>query len=182
MYEGKGVPVDSLKALTPAGWFEAVEKRPVSLVLEMYAEPRPTVELVLPAGYHGIVKVQMQIRDDAPPQPGQRLFSCVVSKSGEVQVVGPPVLRRAQPLDFRAKFADGMLVSFPPKETEVGLRWLHGSGSEQFFVVGTQVDYDNERRAYLDELRHTYPKADTGNGNSGQGKGGGRGRRNQTGN
>src|SRR5262245_60021511 len=42
--EEKIVSVEAVQRLEPARYFEAVDQRPVSFVLEMYAEPRPAVE------------------------------------------------------------------------------------------------------------------------------------------
>src|SRR5262249_53367817 len=72
--EQKNLSAADVQALEPAHLFEAVERRPVSLVVELYAGPRPSVELVLPADYHGLVKVEVVIDDDAPCPPGHRCF------------------------------------------------------------------------------------------------------------
>ncbi len=53
--EPQTLSVESVRALKPAGWFEKVEQRPPQLTVELYAGPRPTVELVLPAGFRGLV-------------------------------------------------------------------------------------------------------------------------------
>src|SRR5581483_8644278 len=56
---------------------------------ELFAEPRPTVELVVPNLYRGLIEVKMQIQDDAPAVPGQRAFRVVVSPKGEAELTGP---------------------------------------------------------------------------------------------
>src|SRR5262249_35647654 len=70
LYETRDIPVAAVQAIPPPGWFEAVEQRPVSFVLDLYPGPRPTVELVVPAGYRGLVKVEVRPREDVPCPPG----------------------------------------------------------------------------------------------------------------
>jgi hypothetical protein len=142
----------------------------------MYAGPRPTVELVVPSGYRGVIKAEVQIQEDAPCQPGQRYFSYEVSPSGAVQVAGPALLRRVfslgvYSLDVCAKYADGTVLSRDAKDAEVGCWWLKCEGSTHFFLVGTRKEYD--------ALRHSEEREGGGEERrpSGGGRGEGRGRR-----
>ena len=100
MSEQKTYPLEAVKAIEPLSFFKSPGQHPSSFVVEMYAEPFPSVELVLPNGYRGTVKVGVKIQDDAPCQPGQRLFSYQVPPSGILQINGPPLLRRVFSPDF----------------------------------------------------------------------------------
>lgn len=123
----------------PFGLFGAKEPPPVSLVAELYAEPGPTIELVLPSGYKGLVRVEVRPRDDVPCPPGQRRFRYDVSPSGEVVATGPALLRRLP--NFVASYADGAPLSVKAKDDEVGWRWLKSDGVRETFVVGTLAEF-----------------------------------------
>jgi hypothetical protein len=172
--EEKNLSVEAVQAIEPAHLFEATDRRPVTFVLDLYPEPGPTVELVVPTGYRGLVKAEVRVQDDAPCPPGQRCFSCVVPASGVVQVTGPPLLRRVYGTDFRARTADGAPLSPRPTGSDVGLWWLKCEGSSQWFLVGTQGEYDS--------LRRSGPAEGAAESRSPGGKGEGRGRRNRRGN
>jgi hypothetical protein len=144
--ESKGLNGPAVEALKPAGFFEAVEKRPVDVVLELYAAPGPTVELVLPAGYRGLVKVEARPGDISCP-PGQRLFRYEVPPSGALQVVGPPLFRHLATPDFHLVYADGSALAWHGKDAPVGYWWIRAEGAAQVFLVGTQTEYDGMRQA-----------------------------------
>jgi hypothetical protein len=175
MTEQQNYPVEAVKEIKPAGLFESVEKRPVSFVVEMYSEPFPAVELVLPDGYRGTVKVAVKIRKDAPCQPGQRLFSYAVPSSGIVHIDGPPLLRRVFSPDCRGRYANGTVLSRQAQGDEIGFWSLKSEGEFDYFVVGTRAEYDELRRA---------DQSDSGESHSSGGKssGGGRGKRGRGGN
>jgi hypothetical protein len=164
----KAVPTATVRAYEPPHFFEDVQRRPVSLVLELYSEPHPKVELVLPVGFRGIVKAEVQGQDNATCAPGQRLFAGAMQPSGTVLVVGPPLLRAVGANDVRARFADGAPVSATPKSGEMGLWLLSWDGAYHYsFYVGTPEDYDS----YTLSVRHpSIPEGRPSNN-----KGGGRG-------
>jgi len=172
--EEKDLPIKVVEALEPAHPFERVAQRPVSFVVELYAEPHPTVELVVPNLYRGLVKAEVTVQDDAPCPPGQRCFSFVVPLSGEVHVIGPSLLRRVFPPDFLAKYADGTPLTCDAKGVQVGFRYLKREDPFLYFVVGTVFEFENYRR--------TCEKEEAGASRpSGSGKGEGRGRRGRRG-
>src|SRR5262249_50858179 len=70
--EWKTVAAEEVRKIAPAHFFEKVENRPATYVLELYAGPKPTIELVLPVGFKGQFKVALQVRDDVQTTPGQR--------------------------------------------------------------------------------------------------------------
>jgi hypothetical protein len=123
-------------------------KQPARVTVEMYAGPAPTIELVVPIGYRGLVKAEMKIQDDGPCPPDQRAFRYEVQPSGTVQVIGPPFLRRVLSPDFRAVDTDGTPVKRPSDDLEVGLRWLRCEGGYQYFVIGTRSEFDFARRNF----------------------------------
>jgi hypothetical protein len=169
------VPNETLEKIKPLGWFEAKNRRPVEIIMELYSGAPFTVELVVPQGYRGLVKASIQIRDEMPCTPGQRLFSYYVN-SGSVQVVGPAVLRRVQPVKFVAKYADGIaLVSGRADASQLVFHWLKHEDSCEYFVVGTEADIAKYRRQlYPDDTGTSSPSGNKSGGGRG-GKGGGRG-------
>jgi len=139
----------------PFQLFGRKEQPPVSLVAELYAEPGPTIELVLPSGYRGLVKVEVRPRDDVPCPPGQRRFRYEVPPSGDVEATGPALLRRLP--NFVASYADGAPLSAKAKDDEVGLRWLSSDGVRETLVVGTLAEFYSYRRASVKEDAGTSP-------------------------
>jgi hypothetical protein len=175
--EEKFIPTEEVEAIKPAGLFESVDRRPPNFVLQLYPEPRPTVELVLPAGYRGTIRAEIQAQDDTRGEPGQRRFSYAVPPSGIVRVAGPALLRHVFVLDFAFKYADGAPLSANAKDSEVGFWWLEDQGSTHHFFIGTREEYDRTRPAASE-------RAGEGSGQrrgSGRGQGGGRGRQGRRG-
>ena len=139
----------------------------------MYAEPRPTVELIVPNGYRGVIKAEVQVQEETPGPPHQRSFSYAVPASGIVQVPGPPLFGHLAPADFCRRYADGTALSRDAKEPEPGFWWLTYDGQYQHFLVGMRSEFD--------ALRHDYDKKGEAEHRSSGGKGGGKGRRNRGG-
>jgi hypothetical protein len=135
-----------IEHIDPAHPFEAVERRRAEFVVELYAEPRFTVELVVPNGYRGLIKAEVQVQNDVAAPPGQRCFAYEVSDANTVLVKGPKVIGRIYPSDYKARYTDGTPLSGDMTLMKVGFRWLRGEGKEQYFVIGTQADYDLYRR------------------------------------
>jgi hypothetical protein len=169
MSEERNVLAETIKEIEPAPLLLADRPRPVTFVMEIYSEPLPTVELILPAGYRGLVKAEVQIQEDAPCPPGQRCFRYEVA-SGIAQVKGPPLLRRVCSSDYHARYTDGTLLGEEMDEGKVGFRWLKCEGSDQYFVVGTLTDYYSVHH----ELH--LPEATTEHQTSNERKSGGGGR------
>src|SRR5262249_11835511 len=138
----------TVQAIEPAHLFEDVSQRAPSLVMELIADPRPTVELVVPTGYRGLVNAEVQIQEDAPCSPGQRRFSYELPSSGVVPVVGPRLLRHVSSADCEARCADGSALSQQAKDAEVGFWWLYSDGHHEQFLVGTREEFDAHRKSY----------------------------------
>lgn len=143
--EQQTISTEMIQKIEPARPFEAAERRPPEVVVEMYAEPRFTVELIVPDGYRGPIKTELQVQDDVSVPPGQRCFRYEV-RDGFVQIKGPDVLRRIPALDYRARYAGGTPLTDEMTLSKVGFRWLRRQGKEDCFVVGTQPEYDMQRR------------------------------------
>jgi hypothetical protein len=172
----KAFPTDAVEAVKKPGLFDAPGQiRPVNFVVEMLAEPFPSVELVIPDGYRGTVKVGVRIKEDAPATPGQRQFSYTVPASGIIDIVGPPLLRRVFTPDFSARFANGTQLNRQPEGDEIGFLCLKSENGYDYFVVGSRADFDALRRA--DQKEEASQKSSSGGkGGGGRGKHGGGGR------
>ena len=136
------VPADALKTNAATTSSAKGASHSPDVVVEVYAEPAFSVELVLPPGYRGLVKAEIQLQDNLPLAAGQRCFRFPVSPSGEVQARGPSLLRRVAVADFRARYANGPLLGTKLDADKIGFRWLKGAGNQHYFVVGTQLDYE----------------------------------------
>jgi hypothetical protein len=174
--EGKTLSVDNVEAIQPAHFFEAVDKRAPNLVMRLYHEPAPNVELVVPSMFHGKVKAEVRIQEDAPWLAGQREFRFDVPPSGVVQVAGPPLLAHAVPAQFQFKYADGAPLSWAAKESESGYWWLRTEGKYDLFFVGTRAEFALQSRDLPGDV-----KARSASQASGRGQGGGKGRRSRGG-
>jgi len=129
----------------PAG--QPIERTPTAVVLEMYAEPRPVLELVVPTGYRGIVKATIRVQNDLKYEPHTRLFSYAVPSSGVVAVALPRLFTRGMTPDIRARYADGTPLPRDAKDYEMGCRWLKvDPENEYLFVIGPQWEADTVRR------------------------------------
>ncbi|OAI49012.1 hypothetical protein AYO44_01005 [Planctomycetaceae bacterium SCGC AG-212-F19] len=176
LFEEKSASVEVLRAPEATQRVPTEGERSARLVLELYAEPPPTIELVLPTGYRGVVKVDVQTQDQAPATVGQRCFSYEVPASGVVQITGPALLRRVLPAEFRARFTDGTALSREPKDMELGIWCVQWEEKHLDFWVGTQRDYESYRPSLRAEeiLEHRPP---TSGKSEGRGRGSRRGNR-----
>jgi hypothetical protein len=137
------VKAGDVERIEPAHLLELTDERPPCFVVEVYSEPPFTVELVVPAGYRGLVKAEVQAEEKAfPGPPGQRCLHFVVEESGDVQVRGPSCLRRIAGMDFHASYSDGTPLREEREAQKVGFRWVKTEGKVHYFVVGTQAEYE----------------------------------------
>jgi hypothetical protein len=100
--------------------------------------------------YRGVIKAEVEMQDNVAAPPGQRCFRYEVV-DGLVRNKGPAVLRRIYPSDYRARYADGTPLTGEMTLLKTGFRWLRGNGKEQYFFVGTQPEYDMQRRFAPDD-------------------------------
>jgi hypothetical protein len=127
------------------------DDQPAHVTVEIYSAPDFSVELVLPPGYRGLIKAEVQIHDNLPLPKGQRCFRFPVSASGEVVVQGPSLLQRVSAKDFRARYGNGPLLGTAMDAEKVGFRWLKGAGNQHVFVIGNQLDYEKLHRQVAPE-------------------------------
>lgn len=139
--ESQKLKVIAIRHIEPAHWFEKTERRPVDFVVELYAEPEFSIEMVVPLGYRGLIKTEIEIDEGASLPPGQRCFRFEVPSSGNVVGNGPAQLARVLAPSYRAVYADGSPLDGRMDMTKVGCRWLKTEGSYQYFVVGTELEY-----------------------------------------
>lgn len=173
--EEKSMSVDAVRAVPTTHLFESSDKRPAGLVVDMYAEPRPSIELVVPNGYRGTVKVEMQTDENARFPVGQRKFTFNVSDGGSVAVNGPPLLRRVPIVSIGARYADGTILARYASDPQLGFWWLRSEGDTHYYLVGTHNEYeaaghfgrDNEDNELAGE------KKSQGKGRRGGGRSGG---------
>jgi hypothetical protein len=150
--EEKVVSHEAVGAIEPAGLFEAVEERPVSLIVDLYRdEPRPTVDLVVPAGFLGLIQVDVKAERDRPAPPGQRRFCYDVPPNGVLQVNGPDLFRHLNSPDFRARYAGGRALRPDAGDSEVGFWCLKVHGQRYTFLVGSRREFDFRRDRVADE-------------------------------
>jgi hypothetical protein len=147
---------------------------PGDAVVQVYAGPRPVVELTVPTGYRGVVTVAARVRDDAPFPPGQRAFNFTVPESGVVSFDAPPVFGHGAGPEFTARFADGSSLSKQPRDDEVGFRWLGRSGDTHTFVVGTRADYEDAEKSARGNGPGSRSSGSKSDGGAQQGRGRGR--------
>lgn len=163
------ISTDSIQRVEPIHLFEEGQRRKPEFVMELYHEPRFTVELIVPRSYRGLIKAEIEARDDMPVPRGQRCFRFEVV-DGFVRLKGPAVvLRRIYPSDYHARYDDGTPLSAETSLQKVGFRWLRGKDKEQYFVVGTQPEYDMQRRYAADE---PVPERRAAQSTESQGRGG----------
>ena len=163
--ESKDVAVTAIQKIAPAGLFESADDRSANVIIEMYSEPQFTVELIVPIGYRGLVKVDVDLQDDIVCPRNQRSFGYPVSPAGEAKVVGPSLLRRVLPQSYHARYADGTKLDGEMSAAKVGFRWLKQEGKAQFYyVVGTQHEFDRFARELREEEKNSNGSRDAGKG------------------
>lgn len=147
--ESRDIASEDIRAIPPALPFQDTFQRPVSFVVDLYKDPRFSVELVVPPGYRGLIRVEIHIDDKYPVTPGQRAFRFEVPREGALVLKGPPSLRRVSPSDYRCRYAGGDLLPSKPDLVKVGFRWLKRDGAVNYFVVGTRSEFDQARRGLI---------------------------------
>jgi hypothetical protein len=125
----------------PSEVFTEHSSPPTRVVVELFAEPAPSVELIVPNGFHGVVKAELRYDESLSFPPGQRRFCYEVSR-GSVHIQGPLFFRLISPADYRARYQDGRPISSSADQLEIGLHWLKCEGDDQYFVVGTQSEFE----------------------------------------
>jgi hypothetical protein len=149
--EHRFIPTETVRSIKPSGLFDSREKRPPSMTVELCSEkPAPTIELLVPANFRGVVQVALQIPEGAADLPGQRQFTHAVPESGRVIVTGPAILKRFQIPNFTAKFAEGPAIAREPtNDIDVGL-WPLGHELHTFtFMIGNRAELAELKSKHL---------------------------------
>ncbi len=177
LMEQMTLPVENVQDVPRAGWFEDVNKRPATLTIDLYAEPRPTIELVLPVSFRGVLSVEVKTDPKAPRTRGQRCFTYPVANGGNLELAGPPLLARVAALDYSARYTDGTKLSRDAKGLEIGFWGLNADGNRLTFLVGTRDEFEAKRREALanDAAARGRPSSSNGSGGKRGGHGGRRG-------
>jgi len=174
--EERYLGLETVQHIETAGWLEKLQDRPPTLIVELYADPRPTVTLVVPSGYRGVINVTVDVHEDAPFAPGQRTFRADVGSDGSATLIAPPLLKHLLPTDFEVASVDGVLIKRNAADAERGFWWLHSDGKRQLFYVGTRAEYDAFCKTDS-TIRGAEAGQDKGRGTGGGRRGGRRGGR-----
>jgi uncharacterized membrane protein YgcG len=169
----------SVQRIAPAGIFENPDHRAANYRLELYSVPDFSIELIVPLGYHGVVRAKTKFEKDVSFPARQRLFQFEVAKSGTVELAGPAILRQILPVDYIASFTDGNPLSKTPDDLTVGIKYWKMDGAEQLFVVGTKIEIDGYVRSSsspsIDSSTRSSGGRGNGSGGGGRRRGGGGG-------
>jgi hypothetical protein len=173
------LPHDVVAALEAVKPFHPYAGPPLVVTVDVFAGPRPTAELVLPAGFRGLVKAEVHVEPTGSWPAGQRTFTYAVPTTGVVRVSGPAVFGLTPGPEIVAKFADGAVLPTDGKADEVAFRWLRRDGDVVYFAVGTLAD-TTLARASLGHAGDAYSSGGSadkppGGGRRGGGGMGGRG-------
>jgi len=133
---------DSVQHLPAAGVLDRGDHRAPNYRLELYAAPDFSIELVVPAGYRGLIRAKPKFEDQYAFRAGLRHFRFDVSSNGQVEIGGPAVLRHILPVDYGATFTDGTALVKNAEETIVGIKYWKMEGADQLFVVGTKSEIE----------------------------------------
>jgi hypothetical protein len=169
MTEFQVVGDTTIANIPPAPLFGSPEARSADFTVDLYAGPAFGVELVVPQGYRGLLKVDLNFRDDVPVPKGQRVFSFEASANGQVKGTGPGLLRRVSASSYTARYTDGTPIGEKMDDTQVGIRWLKREEGAEVFVVGTKADFDQYRK---DAGLNNTPTQSTDSSKRGGGRGG----------
>ena len=173
--EEEDISVETLREISPAKSIHSGANEPPTLILEMFAGPRPTVDLIVPMGFRGVLRAQVRGRDDAPYPPGQRpsVIPCRLAAwwrsldrpfSGMASL---PTFALASPMGLRCPAT---------RRTTTSVCAGCGEGDDQVFFVGTRVDWAD----YCHSLEPYEPRGSSGGkkggaAGAGVGRGGRRG-------
>jgi hypothetical protein len=168
------ISTETIAGIEPEHWYKKTGPRPASIVVEMYAEPRPEVQLIVPNDYRGVVRVKLLAQEDIPWPPRQRVFPFPIDGNGNAEARLPAAIRQFYPPEIGATYADGRVLSRDANPQEIGLHVLRFSAGEYVFVVGTKSEFDAIRS--LTHVSSGDDRPSRGGGGGGRG-GGGRGHR-----
>ncbi len=121
------------------------DEKPVREYLVYLFSGKPTVDLIFPNDFRGLVRLDFVPLAEKDWVAGQRRFPVQVPASGLAELKGPaPLLEHQIATNIEGHFVDGTRLNSAVKDDDpaIGLRWLVCTNDAQFFVVGTSEDYE----------------------------------------
>jgi hypothetical protein len=148
LWEERQVQASEICQVSLLNWFWMPERRPVTFVLDASPQWSAWVELIVPDGYRGVIKVEVERLAEDRNAPARRRFHFQVPPSGILKVSGPSLL--GQPgSHYVARYAGGPPIEcFPTADDAVGLRYVGSYMSDLFFVIGTAADAESSYRMF----------------------------------
>jgi hypothetical protein len=165
--ESRELGADEIAAVELPGWFGllSLERRPPNFTVDLYAGPRPQVELAVPASFRGQIRVRLDVTSTAAA--GQRNFNFPVAIDGLAVISGPPILRLLNPSDYSARTVDGVELVRNAKGVAIGFWWLRQETDGDVFFVGTESEF---KAATATDPVGGHSSAGSGGGGGGRGK------------
>ena len=127
----------------------------VRFLLRLYREPKPRLDVVIPHGYRGPVRIRrIPIGNDVQSPSGQRVYECRVSPP-EPFVVRAPRLLYAFDIEVTARYENGTEIP-PPSGWNIGdanqeVAWREvAHDADLLFVVG---DFDDWKCATKNRMK-----------------------------
>lgn len=123
-------------------------QRDKKLVVNLYRKPTPTIDLIFPKGFMGVVKIRRNRTNELiQGRPGQRHFAFRVPDSGHLEIPANRLLCDSDPIAWTAKYDDGVRIRSlgddggPIADGTFALRWVAcDAQDEDLFVIGRSDD------------------------------------------
>jgi hypothetical protein len=126
------------------------------LAVSLYAKPDPQVELVIPRGFRGVLKVRLRRTDRLDQErSGQRRFAFHVPESGQLEIQANPLMQRRNPREWKAQYDDGTPIRslglsgcpVPEPDEIIALRWVY-IDVDDGTIIAVVGNSDDHRRIY----------------------------------
>lgn len=113
------------------------------MLVLLYKQPRPRIEVVVPNGYRGPVGMEYVSLDEmVQGKPGQRVFTVKADSLGYAKVEMSHMFHSVGASGVYVRYENGVGVQtsnyYSP--VEIGLRQVAHRGNKQLYVVGTEKD------------------------------------------
>jgi hypothetical protein len=140
------LPLEQVRTISPTKFLCPWTRGNPDVIVEMYAKPAPTVELIVPPGYRGPIKVDFEIDENNSVHRSNRLYTAVVLPAGLAKVKGDALLRQLSSVDFRVRFADQNYSTLLEKNSPIELHFVDCSENSILFALGTRADKEKVAR------------------------------------
>ncbi|MGA2497069.1 MAG: hypothetical protein ABSH20_04980 [Tepidisphaeraceae bacterium] len=127
-------------------------------VIRLYGEPRPEITLIVPRGYRGPLRVELQTEAGwVQDAVGKREFAFHVSKTGFVCVRANWLIQTLfhRPLDEPFKVVDESGQTIPssfPRNSPVSVHWIHSDGRRFLYAIGDDAECARLEKAITREI------------------------------